>query len=455
MKLSALVARLGGRLVGDDVELTSFSSDSRHLRAGDCFIALRGPHFDAEQFLGQVQAAGACAVVVRQEHPGLALPQWVVADTLVALQGLAVCWREQFPALQRIAITGSSGKTTCKQMLASVLSRQAATLATVGNLNNDIGVPLTLLALRPEHRYAVLELGANHVGEIAQTVAMVQPEIALITNIGWAHFEGFGGRDGIARAKMEIYTGLQRGAAVIVNADDDYAEACQARALELALRPVLVSLRDARAHLYASAIEATGQACFACRPVWHGQTLPRLQTNLPGLHNLSNACLVLAVALELGIAADLAYAGLTSVEHVGGRLAITQRGSCTLIDDTYNANPASCRAAIDVLAAQAGRKILVLGDMKELGSAARQGHSEVGAWAKMKKIDALYTWGEHAEDYAAGYGETTRVCVDKSHLIRELQRELQGVVSVLVKGSRSARMEDVVQALLDDHVEKS
>ncbi len=455
MKLSALVARLGGRLVGDDVELMSFSSDSRHLRAGDCFIALRGPHFDAEQFLGQVQAAGACAVVVRQEHPGLALPQWVVADTLAALQGLAVCWREQFPALQRIAITGSSGKTTCKQMLASVLSRQAATLATVGNLNNDIGVPLTLLALRPEHRYAVLELGANHVGEIAQTVAMVQPEIALITNIGWAHFDGFGGRDGIARAKMEIYTGLQRGAAVIVNADDDYAEACQARALELALRPVLVSLRDARAHLYASAIEATGQACFACRPVWHGQTLPRLQMNLPGLHNLSNACLVLAVALELGIAADLAYAGLTSVEHVGGRLAITQRGSCTLIDDTYNANPASCRAAIDVLAAQAGRKILVLGDMKELGSAARQGHSEVGAWAKMKKIDALYTWGEHAEDYAAGYGETTRVCVDKSHLIRELQRELQGVVSVLVKGSRSARMEDVVQALLDDHVEKS
>ncbi len=455
MKLSALVARLGGRLVGDDVELMSFSSDSRHLRAGDCFIALRGPHFDAEQFLGQVQAAGACAVVVRQEHPGLALPQWVVADTLVALQGLAVCWREQFPALQRIAITGSSGKTTCKQMLASVLSRQAATLATVGNLNNDIGVPLTLLALRPEHRYAVLELGANHVGEIAQTVAMVQPEIALITNIGWAHFEGFGGRDGIARAKMEIYTGLQRGAAVIVNADDDYAEACQARALELALRPVLVSLRDARAHLYASAIETTGQACFACRPVWHGQTLPRLQMNLPGLHNLSNACLVLAVALELGIAADLAYAGLTSVEHVGGRLAITQRGSCTLIDDTYNANPASCRAAIDVLAAQAGRKILVLGDMKELGSAARQGNSEVGAWAKMKKIDALYTWGEHAEDYAAGYGETTRVCVDKSHLIRELQRELQGVVSVLVKGSRSARMEDVVQALLDDHVEKS
>ncbi len=171
---------------------------------------------------------------------------------------------------------------------------------------------------------------------------------------------------------------------------------------------------------------------------------------MPGLHNLGNACLVLALALLLDVPAEQACAALAETEQVGGRLIMTRRQDLIVIDDTYNANPASCKAAIDVLAMQPGRKIVVLGDMKELGSAAYQSHRDVGAWAKMKKIDALYTWGEHAEDYAAGYGETARVFVDKAHLIRELQGELQGVVSLLVKGSRSARMEEVVKSLLDD-----
>ncbi len=449
MKLSELVRRWGGSHHGQDVELVSFSTDSRRLQAGDCFIALQGPNFDGEAFLPEVQAAGACAAVVRRYHPELALPQWVVEDTLTAMQGMAQQWRQQFTA-RCIAITGSSGKTTCKQMLTGVLRSCAPTLATAGNLNNEVGVPQTLFALRAEHRYAVIELGANHPGEIARTVSLVQPELVMITNIGWAHFAGFGGRDGIAAAKMEIYSGLKPGATVVVNLDDDYAAACLHRAADLQLKSVGVSLQDARAELYASDVKAQGDGSYSCVPVWRGQALPPLRLNMPGLHNLGNACLVLALALLLDVPAEQACAALAETEQVGGRLIMTRRQDLIVIDDTYNANPASCKAAIDVLAMQPGRKIVVLGDMKELGSAAYQSHRDVGAWAKMKKIDALYTWGEHAEDYAAGYGETARVFVDKAHLIRELQGELQGVVSLLVKGSRSARMEEVVKSLLDD-----
>ncbi len=446
MQLSDLQRYFGGKLYQGDASLQGVSTDTRTLQPGACYVALRGQNFDGQSFLPQAQAAGAQAVVVERFDAACTLPQWVVNDTTQALQQMAKAWAQENKQVYRIALTGSSGKTTTKEMLASMLSTLGPTLATRGNLNNHWGVPLTLLQLRPEHRYGVFELGANHQGEIDLTSALVEPHAVAITNIGTAHLEGFGSREGIAQAKAEIYKHVTHGGMAVVNVDDDFADYCLKASHHL--KQVSVSLQNSGADVQAEDLLVDEQGCYSFVPRIYGQRLERWYLPLMGRHNVLNACMALGLASAVP---DCDWkqmqAGLQAMPGVPGRMNCYRHKGITLIDDTYNANPLSMKVAIDVLAGMPGRHVLVVGDMAELGASAIQGHHEVGAWAKMKKIDALYAVGDFAEAYSEGFGGEARVAADKEQLISDLHRELEGVVSILVKGSRSSQMEEVVNIL--------
>jgi UDP-N-acetylmuramoyl-tripeptide--D-alanyl-D-alanine ligase len=444
MKLSDIANALGGSLYGADVEVGSFGSDTRKLAAGDMFIALSGANFDANDFLAQAAGKGAAAALVSRVDRSLELPQVLVADTLAALGDLARLWREQFPELVRVAMTGSAGKTTTKELVASIFREMGHTLATLGNLNNEIGVPLTLLGLRHEHQYGVFELGANHKGEIAYTSGLVRPHAAVIVNVGTAHLEGFGSRQGIAEAKGEIYDGLATGGTAIINLDDDFAGYWQERC---AGRKVLGISVKREADIWADEIQQGPQRAYAFT-LHIGEESTPVQLQLLGRHCVANAVCAAALAHACGVPLRKIRAGLEKTTPVKGRMILNTVGEQRfVIDDTYNANPESMKAAIDVLADMPGRRVLVTGDMGELGAAVESGHREVGEYAKMKKIDALYAVGQYSGFTAAGYGEGAQISSNQQALIEKLEKELEGVVAILVKGSRSAKMENVVQGL--------
>lgn len=445
MKLSQIAAILGGELVGLDAGVSSFSIDTRTLAEGDMFIALSGPNFDANDFVARAAEAGAVAALVSRVDPAAGIPQILVPDTFVALGQLGKAWREQF-SLTRVAITGSAGKTTTKEMMASIFEGLGATLATLGNKNNEIGVPLTLLRLSDAYRFGVFELGANHKGEIAYTSSLVAPHAAVITNVGSAHLEGFGSRRGIAEAKGEIYSGLGPDGVAVINHDDEFASYWREltrdrRQLQFSLSsPVDVHATDVRMgvnHAWTFMLHV-------------GPESASVQLCLLGRHNVMNALAAAALAHACHVPLEAIVRGLENTRPVAGRLVLKSAGKkCVVIDDTYNANPASVKAAIDVLADLPGRRVLVLGDMGELGEATEEGHQEVGEYARMKKIDALYTVGQYSGFAASGFGAEARAFQEKQLLIEELEKELEGVVTLLVKGSRSARMEQVVDALTD------
>lgn len=445
MKLSQMAQILDGELVGLDAGITSFSTDTRALVEGDMFIALSGPNFDANNFIARAAEAGASAALVSRVDPAAGIPQVLVADTFVALGKLGQAWREQF-SLTRVAITGSAGKTTTKEMMASIFEGIGPTLATLGNKNNEIGVPLTLLRLSSAHQFGVFELGANHRGEIAYTCGLVAPQAAVITNVGVAHLEGFGSREGIAEAKGEIYGGLTEAGVAVINHDDEFASywrelAADRKQVEFSMSaPVTVHASDVR-------IGANRAYAFTLHL---GADAATVQLQLLGRHNVTNALAAAALAHACHVPLTAIVQGLENTRPVAGRLVQKSGGkNCVVIDDTYNANPASVKAAIDVLADLPGRRVLVLGDMGELGEATESGHKEVGEYARMKKIDALYTVGHYSGFTASSFGADARAFQEKQLLIEELERELEGVVTLLVKGSRSARMEQVVDALTD------
>lgn len=449
MKLSQMARQLNARLLGADVDITRFSTDSRSVQGGELFIALTGANFDGNRFAASAAAQGAAAVLVSVEQADVKVPQLLVQDTHVALGQLARIWREQFDIVG-VAVTGSAGKTTTKEFAASIFAEMGPTLATLGNKNNDIGVPLTLFRLDASHRYGVFELGANHAGEIAYTSALVQAQAAVITNVGSAHLEGFGSREGIARAKGEIYGGLAADGVACINADDEFAaywaRLCQGR------RQLHFSLA-APADVWADAIHQAASGCYAFTlRIAHEKA--DVELALVGRHNVANALAAAALAHACGVPLEKIAAGLCKTRPVAGRLNVhhlhsAQGLDCRVIDDTYNANPTSMKAAIDVLASMPGRRVLVTGDMGELGAATETGHHEVGEYAKMKKIDALYSVGQYSHFTAAGFGSAAKTFSDQHALIEELEKELETVVTLLVKGSRSARMENVVQGLLD------
>lgn len=448
--LSEVAATLNGRLVGADASFSGVSIDSRAIGQGQLFIALTGPRFDGHDYLNDVAAKGAVAALVEREVPESALPQLVVADTRVALGQMGALNRAGYDK-PVAAITGSSGKTTVKEMLACILRTRGPVLATKGNLNNDLGVPLTLLELTREHTSAVIELGASRIGEIAYTVAMTKPHVAVLNNAGTAHVGEFGGPDKIVEAKGEIIEGLAADGIAVLNLDDKAFAIWHARA---AGRQVLsFSLKNPEADFYASDMSLDARGCP--RFTLHSpQGIEPVQINLLGTHNVANALAAAAAAHALGVSLFGIKTGLEAVQPVKGRAVAQVTGTgLRIIDDTYNANPTSMCAAVDILAAFSGRTVLVLGDIGELGEWAEQGHREVGAYAA-DKVSALYAVGPLMAHAVAAFGHQARHFANQADLITALRTEHEKNTTILIKGSRSAAMENVVAALCGSCGEK-
>ncbi|AOA59448.1 UDP-N-acetylmuramoyl-tripeptide--D-alanyl-D-alanine ligase [Acinetobacter larvae] len=421
-------------------------TDSRHAEAGDAFLALQGERFDAHHFVPHVAQAGCDIAIVSQALP-VDICQLVVEDTRLALAQLGAFRRAQYPDLKVMALTGSSGKTTVKEMLNSILSPVAATLVTRGNLNNDLGVPMMLLELGPEHRYAVFELGANHQGEIDYTAALVAPQVAGILNIGTAHLGEFGGRDGICRAKSEIYSHIAAAGVAVIPAEDDYHEQIQQAA-----QGHQVLAFGQQGDVYASDIELAAQST---RFVLHSPA-GEAQINLPfaGLHNVHNAEAAAAFALAMGIALEHIVAGLATAASVQGRLNFIQKNNLLWIDDTYNANPNSMRAAAAVLQQQAGLKVMVMGDIGELGAEAWQQHHDLGHALLHYQLDHIVAVGQFAHAVAAGAASDTVTAYDtQAEAFTALQRLIEThqpqSMSLLFKGSRSSHMETLMTELME------
>ncbi|MGF1526540.1 MAG: UDP-N-acetylmuramoyl-tripeptide--D-alanyl-D-alanine ligase [Candidatus Competibacterales bacterium] len=450
LSLTEAAQAMGGEVRGGDHSFGQVTIDSRRVPPGALFVAIPGERFDGHQFAAAAAAAGACGAVV-ERWLAVDIPQVKVGDARRALGSLAKAWRKRHFRGTLVALTGSNGKTTTKEMLAAILAAAGRVSATRGNLNNDIGVPLTLLSLTPDLQWAVVEMGANHAGEIAYAAALAEPQVALITNAGPAHLEGFGSLDGVARAKGEIYDALGPGGVAVINADDAFAERWHRRAAGKVLvdfgiqRPAQVTGRFLDETQGAIAI-AFGGHTVTCR-------LP-----LAGHHNLANALAATAAALAAGATLDHVVRGLEGLEPVAGRLR-TRRGvaGSTLIDDTYNANPASLQAALLVLKGRPAPRWLVLGDMAELGADARAHHHKVAELARQAGVEALFTTGPLADLAGHAFGAGACHEPDLQALATELRARLQARaalggagVTILLKGSRSAGLERLVAALVAD-----
>ncbi|WP_428309877.1 UDP-N-acetylmuramoyl-tripeptide--D-alanyl-D-alanine ligase [Hydrocarboniphaga sp.] len=450
-RLSRAAQRIGAEFVGVDASFDRVISDTRQLQRGDLFVALVGDRFDGHDFLRRAASLGAAGALVSQRVDA-DLPQIVVPDTLRGLQDYACAWRSTFKA-PVIGVTGSNGKTTTKQLLAALCAARGPVLATIGNLNNHIGVPLTLARLRAEHRTAVIEMGANHPHEIAQLSSLARPDIGVVTQAGDAHLEGFGSREGVARSKGELFTALGARGTAVINADDAYAALW--RDLAGSARKLMFGFAagaDVRAENFqvmAFADGRNGSRFTLITPSGRAE----VELPLPGRHNIANALAAAACGVALDMDAASIAAGLGQVQGAAGRVGwkTTLQGA-RLIDDSYNANPTSLRAGLELLATQKGRRWAVLGGMAELGAATPQLHEEAGRAAKQLGIDRLYAQGALAPHYAAGFGGDAKIFSDTAALIAALEQDLQqepaADITLLVKGSRSARMDAVVHALV-------
>ena len=444
MKLSQAARFCHGNVVGGDVEFGRVCTDTRQIGQGDLFVALRGERFDGHEFVAQAAAAGAVAALVEKQTT--ALPAIVVEDSRRALGLLAAGCAAAVP-MTRIAVTGNAGKTTVKEMIACMLSAQPAdpaVHATRGNLNNDIGVPLTLLAVNAGHRYGVFELGANAPGEIAWTVSLVRPQIAMITNVTGAHLLGFGSMQGIADAKAEIFSAAAPGAVAIINTDDSFADFFAGRAVDAGLRVVRSGQRadaDWRAEnvvLEDRSLSFTLQSPAGRQSVY---------VPLPGRHQVSNVLMAIAAVVEAGVPLADAITRLAGLQPVKGRMNIQPCLGGTLVDDSYNANPGSVRAAIDWLASQSAPRCLVLGNLGELGPQEKQIHAELGRYARDAGVDQLISVGALAALAAQSFGDAAQQAADHVAAAALVRPLLKQAGTVLVKGSRSAGMDAVITAL--------
>jgi len=449
MSLRALAAELGAPYSGPELTVAGVATDSRKVVSGDLYVALQGERFDGHEFIAEVAAGGAVAAVVSSPVQ-CELPQLTVHDTREALGLVARVNRRRFPG-PVVGITGSAGKTTCKEMLAEILAGLGSTLATQGNLNNEIGVPLTLLRLAPEHRYAVIEMGAARAGDITYLCRFAEPEIGIVTSALPAHLEGFGSLETIAATKGELFSGLRGDGTAVINADDPFA-------------PLWHRLAGSRRVLTFGLGEGAAFSARAIAPVANGLGFELVtpagcidvELQLLGRHNVRNALAAAAAASAAG--ADLAAisAGLGRVRPVRGRLQVRRgRGGNTVIDDSYNANPGAVKAAIDVLAEYPERRRLILGNMAELGGSAAALHREVAKYAAVRGIEELWCVGPWsramaAEFDAAGAGRA-RVFADNAAIVAACSdATVDSADVVLVKGSRSAGLEVVVAVLCDD-----
>ncbi len=440
-----------GDVINGDANFYSVSTDTRAINSGDLFVALQGDNYDAHNFLATADDAGACALVVSQKDNEINLPQWLVSDTTVALGDIAKQQRQHFSG-KLVAITGSGGKTTVKEMLASILQDAApdSVFATKGNLNNHIGVPLSLLSLTQQHRYAVIEMGASALGEIDYLTHIASPHVALVNNVMPAHVEGFGSVDNIANAKGEIYDGLVDGGVAVINIDDKYAGQWLQKNNHrnmIAFSCNAANNQHQSAHVRASAVACDHVGC----PVFQlhiNDELHEIQLRVLGEHNVANALAAASCAYALGVRAGNIVSGLQRFHGVTGRLQRLEGvANAIIIDDSYNANPGSMHAAIDVLSAMQAKKILVLGDMGELGDLASRAHQQVGEYAKHKHIDGLMAVGELSHLAVSTFGDGAAHFATQEELIAAIKGVADSSTVLLIKGSRSSHMDRVVSAL--------
>ncbi|MDQ5939930.1 MAG: UDP-N-acetylmuramoyl-tripeptide--D-alanyl-D-alanine ligase [Pseudomonadota bacterium] len=447
MTLTDIAACVHGVLFGHDIDINGLSIDTRTLQKGQLYVAISGKNFDGHDFVDNAAHLGAAAVLVH-EKIATHLPQILVANTHLALAQIAGAWRERMN-LNVIGVTGSNGKTTTKEMLASILSVNDEVWFTQGNLNNDIGVPLTLLCLSPVHRYAVIEMGANHVGEIAYTSQFAKANVAIVTNVGAAHLEGFGSIDNIAKAKGELFEALGADGIAILNADDVFFDYWMR---VIGKRKKISFGLTNTATVCAENIVASDQfdhfiTQFDLR--FDGQRM-RIDLPLAGHHNVLNALGAAASSLALGISLTQIKQGLEKMVPVKGRLQL-QSGylGCMIINDTYNANTASLKVALDVLTQSQGEHWVVLGAFGELGEESDRLHSEMGNTLKKYKIKQVFAVGEKMKHAVTAFGENGHYFNSQEDLLNALIPRLTGNETLLIKGSRAQRMENIAAALVN------
>jgi len=443
MALSKAAKILEGKLTGNSVSFSAVSTDTRSLLKGDLYIALQGESFDGHDYLQQAQTAGAVAAVVHKDVV-TSLPVIKVEDTRKALGGLAAARRQTFSG-RVVAITGSNGKTTVKEMVSAIAAKQGDVLATRGNFNNDIGMPLTLLRMEKED-YAVIEMGANHPGEISNLSLIARPDIALINNAGPAHLEGFVTLDGVARAKAEIYEGLPNNGTIVINMDDEYADYW--KQLTKDKKIIGFSMKNKMESVYGQwqSTPSGGDLLVSV----NGSEV-KIKLNVHGVHNAMNALAAIAVAEALEIKHEYIMLALNEFTSVKGRLEFHRvTDKLTVIDDTYNANPASLSAGIDVLNELPGKHWLVLGDMGELGDEGRRVHFDVGIKARTSGVTRLLTIGDASQHAADAFGENAQMFTDKDELVSYIKKHQSDELGILVKGSRFMHMEKIVKSLIEE-----
>ena len=439
--LTEIATDLNATLTGADIRFTSCSIDTRQLHSGAIYIALAGENFDGHDFIQQAQNNGAVAAVISRDIK-TDLPTLQVDDTRNALGKIANLWRQKFD-LPIIAVTGSNGKTTTKEILKSIFTQQSlSVLATKGNLNNEIGVPLTLFNLNHEHRYAVVEMGANHTGEIANLTKISQPTCAVITQCSPAHLEGFGTVEGVAKAKGEIFTNLPADGIAIINNDDEYAKLWHDLAAPHKIKTYGLNNADITAidiNLRDNSSEFNLQTPIGNIDIM----LP-----LPGTHNIMNALAATVCALTCDCSLKTIQQGLLSMQSVAGRLQIIQgKQGITLINDTYNANPASLKAALQVLNNTSSPHWLALGDMGELGDSSVEFHQQAGQLAKQFGVEKLWTIGNISNYAADSFGNESYHFANHADLVQAISEQLPSSATLLIKGSRAMQMEKIVKAL--------
>lgn len=455
--LSELASASDGVLRGADLAFTSVAIDTRTLVAGDIYIALKGEQFDGHQFIRQAIEKECAALVISDPvlAQAQAKPVLLVENTLQALGECGRINRERFSG-PVIGLTGSSGKTSTKNMLESILQEQGPTCATQGNFNNEVGVPLTLLSINDRHKYAVVEMGARKLGDIGYLSKFVQPDVAILLNAGTAHIDIFGSQENIVKGKGEIYTELKPGAAAVVNFDDPAKDVWLAT---LQGRNTLTfSLQDSAADIFASDITCGDTACRFTLNYRGMQQSIHLQ--VPGQHNILNSLAASAAAIHLGFDLPSIALGLSKLNSVAGRLmSIPCSEQLVIIDDSYNANPASMKAALDVLALRTGFKVAVLGEMAELGDFSRKLHLELAKYISTSAVDRVYLIGEHAREMAEIIGEKAIAAQTKAEILESLDHldhifdvheqynELVNT-SILIKGSRSTAMDELVDMII-------
>lgn len=442
MQLSDLAHIVHGQLQGQNKEWLGVSTDTRQLQPGQLFIALKGEHFDAHDFIELAEQKGAAAAIVHRPVTSK-IPLIYVPDTLQALADLAFDHQSKF-SCPRIAVTGSCGKTTSKMLLANVFATVGNVLSNPASFNNAIGVPLTLLQLTADYQYAITEIGANHLKEIGVLARLVKPKVAIITNAANVHLEGFGDIDGVAKTKGEIFEGLTADGVAVINADD--AKADYWRQLASAYRIITFGINQL-ADIYAENItlDARGNPHFT---LFTPEGCCNIQLPIMGTHNVYNALIAAAAAYIFNIKLDNIRQGLENATAVSKRLVEYKgQADAIVIDDSYNANPASMLAAIQLLTQRSRQTILVMGDMLELGPRTDEFHHQVGIQAKQHGVKQLFCLGKYSESAARAFGDCGFSFENRDQLIDALKPQLNKEVTVLVKGSRGMAMEKIVAAI--------